>query len=300
MFSYMLSKENQTYYLTAQESPSEFVCTTAGRQSCERGEAYPIGKHPLDHLFPREGRVLNEYQIVYITEGQGWFYSDSTPLTKIEAGTAIFLRPGERHRYYPDQETGWSEFWVGFLTENPKVKELFDNGGPLRDVGLSDTICVVYEKIISIAKFEKLGAQDALSGFIAALLGYMRYLESNKNPIRLRYQDSVEKAQILIRESIENKISPSKIASQLGMSYSLLREKFKSTTGLSMSEYLLGQRLGKAKDLLASTDKTISEIAFETGYDSLARFCCAFKQAIGISATEWRERNGGKKQQSNS
>lgn len=283
----MTKKDDQIYYLT---SPGgEIVCTTVGRQNYAPGESYPSGKHPQDHLFSYSGRVLNEYQIVYITDGRGWFSCENTPLTEVDRGTAFFLSPGEKHLYYPDKQVGWKEFWVGFTTNNESVRRAFSGKGPLRTVGLSDTICRMYEKILSIAQFEKIGSQDALSGFIVALLGYMNYLDANKNTVRSRYRDKVEAAQILIRENVGAKISPESVAQQLGISYSLLREKFKDITGMSMSEYLTGQRLSQAKSLLLSTDKTVSEVAFETGYDSLARFCCAFKKYVGTSATQWRE-----------
>ena len=75
------------------------------------GAHYPLTSHPDDYNFnPRDGRVLREYQLVYITRGEGIFTSSSCRRQKVSAGSMILLFPGEWHDYYPDPSTGWDEY----------------------------------------------------------------------------------------------------------------------------------------------------------------------------------------------
>ena len=53
---------------------------TGGYQSIPPDSPYPLKEHPSGYYFNAEkGRVLREYQLVYITKGRGLFSSDSTP-----------------------------------------------------------------------------------------------------------------------------------------------------------------------------------------------------------------------------
>ena len=95
------------------------VCTTAGYQNVPPGSPYPLTQHPDSYSFTRQrGRVLDEYQLLYIVSGQGEFRSASCPATHVKAGTVVMLFPEEWHSYAPDPETGWEEWWVGFRGEN--------------------------------------------------------------------------------------------------------------------------------------------------------------------------------------
>ncbi len=93
----------------ADESWGLFI-TTIGFQSIQANTPYPPKNHPSSYLFRTEaGRRLNEFQLIYITEGEGVFESTSCEPLKITAGTIIFLFPNEWHTYKPDKKTGWQE-----------------------------------------------------------------------------------------------------------------------------------------------------------------------------------------------
>lgn len=55
---------------------------------------YPIKTHPASHNFHWDsGRILNEYQIIYITNGKGIFESDSCKQREIRAEPLLFFSP---------------------------------------------------------------------------------------------------------------------------------------------------------------------------------------------------------------
>ena len=99
---------NQIRYLTIGASDEDWgiTVTTIGYQFIPPQSQYPLSGHPDSYNFkPQTGRILKEYQLVYITKGSGYFSSQSCKQQKIEAGTMILLFPGEWHSYYPDKES---------------------------------------------------------------------------------------------------------------------------------------------------------------------------------------------------
>jgi AraC-like DNA-binding protein len=57
----------------------------------------------------------------------------------------------------------------------------------------------------------------------------------------------------------------------------------------SVSEIIEMRRLTEAKNLLTYTDKTVSEIGFELGYNEKAYFTNVFKKVAGITPTVFRD-----------
>jgi two-component system response regulator YesN len=63
---------------------------------------------------------------------------------------------------------------------------------------------------------------------------------------------------------------------------------FSQVVGVPFKTYLTELRLEKAKALLSDPSKTVSEVAYSTGYASENRFRLAFKKATGLPPTTWR------------
>lgn len=278
----------------AQDEKWGLVCTTVGYQNVKPFEPYPVGIHPTSYNFTKNGRVLDEYQLVYITEGEGFFQSSSCEMSRVEAGTILMLFPGERHLYYPNPETGWKEMWVGFRGTQAEttIRHFFSRKDPMLKVGVRESIAGLYNKIISYSTDDIRGTQQVIAGVISHLLGRVYYEHVNFTNRGNKNTDKINQAQMLLRENIATHLSPADIADRLSMSYSLLRSLFKSITGVSMSSYQQQLKLNLAKELLTTSTKNISEIAYETGFESVSRFCCFFKQHMRITASDFRAKNG--------
>lgn len=86
----------------------------------------------------------------------------------------------------------------------------------------------------------------------------------------------------------EAEFSVQKAASQFNLSISNLGHYFKSHTGVTVSDYVESLRLNLAQKLLRETDKNISDISVQVGYQQPASFMRAFKKVLGVSPTNWR------------
>ena len=63
---------------------------------------------------------------------------------------------------------------------------------------------------------------------------------------------------------------------------------FQKTFGTTLINYLTQHRVSHAQRLLATTDQTITDIAFNSGFNSISRFNDAFRRACGCSPREYR------------
>lgn len=91
---------------------------------------------------------------------------------------------------------------------------------------------------------------------------------------------------ILIRK-ISNPPSICDLACEAGINEFKLKKGFREIFGMTVYEYLRAVRLDHACFLLSSTDKTVTEVALETGYANPSHFAQLFKRKIGINPKEY-------------
>lgn len=97
----------------------------------------------------------------------------------------------------------------------------------------------------------------------------------------------------LIEENLaDSELSVEDLGSKMGLSRVQLYRKIKALTNYSPNELLRIARLKKAASLLASSDKTISEITYEVGFTSPSYFTKCYKEYFGESPTDFLKRRG--------
>ncbi|MGA7903531.1 MAG: AraC family ligand binding domain-containing protein, partial [Terrimicrobiaceae bacterium] len=103
-------------YLPQQPPGNIWGCTatSVGFARVKPRTKYPPARHPADHHFEwAQGRILQFYQIILISEGSGMFESEHTREPRVvDAGSVLILFPGVWHRYAPDSAVGWAEHWI--------------------------------------------------------------------------------------------------------------------------------------------------------------------------------------------
>ena len=77
-------------------------------------------------------------------------------------------------------------------------------------------------------------------------------------------------------------------ASKLNMSANYLRDMLKKETGKSIKEHIDGYIVDKAKSVLLNSNKKVSEIAYDLGFDYPQSFSRLFKNKTGMSPLEYR------------
>ncbi len=103
----------------------------------------------------------------------------------------------------------------------------------------------------------------------------------------------VERFRQLIEDRLgDSELSVEDLSGDMGLSRVQLYRKVKALTNYSPVELLRIARLKKAASLLASTEKTISEITYEVGFSSPAYFTKCYKEYFGESPSEFIKRRG--------
>jgi AraC-like DNA-binding protein len=266
----------------------------AGCTRVKADTAYPVQNHPGHHNFNwKKGRVLNEYQVIYITAGKGIFEADSTGAVDIQAGTIILLFPGERHRYKPSINTGWDEYWIGLkgeIIDRLVSSGFFKRESPCLYIGFNERVFNILNHIIEQTKQEKPGYQPDISGSALALLGSCHAILRQgavefdvKNPV-------IHKALLLFRSNINEDFSPEIAADQLQVGYSWFRKAFKAYTGLSPGQYFIQLKIERAKSLLGDPAISTKWIANDLRFESYFYFCRLFKNRTGMTPLEYRKR----------
>ena len=284
-------------YLLANERDALWGLTvsTVGYEEIQPGDPYPTKGHADGYYFDLEkGRILNEYQLLYNPEGEGWFQSTHCPRTRLKAGDMFLLFPGEWHSYHPDPRIGWKSHWIGFKGRNmdDRVRAGFlTPDKPIYHIGYSDVIESLYRKAYEAAVEEAAYSQQLMAGLVNHLIGKLYSLERNiELGQNLQQVTMIGKARLRIRESIESSVTIQQIAEELGVSYSNFRKLFKEYTGLSPATYQQELRLLRAKELLTTTDLSVKEIAYRLNFESPDYFSSKFKAKMGCKPSEIKAR----------
>lgn len=253
---------------------------------------YPPKDHPTEYFFDSaKGRILNEYQLLYITRGSGTFQSTHTAATPVKEGNVILLHPGEWHTYRPHPKTGWDEYWIGFkgpIIKRLVQKESFKITQPIYHIGINEEAVFLYNQALEIATEEKAGFQQYLGGIVFHLLSLLQYTLRNQQFSDKEIIHRINKAKIIMQENIFNPVSPEEIADQLNLSYSWFRRAFKEYTGFSPAKYIAVLKLQKAKTMLVSTHKSIKEISISLNFDNVEYFSTFFKKMTGKTPMAYR------------
>ena len=115
----------------------------------------------------------------------------------------------------------------------------------------------------------------------------------SKEPVSDVDKGFVDRFRELIEENLaDSELSVEDLGGKMGLSRVQLYRKIKALTNYSPNELVRIARLKKAASLLASSEKTISEITYEVGFTSPSYFTKCYKEYFGESPTDFLKRRG--------
>jgi len=91
-------------------------------------------------------------------------------------------------------------------------------------------------------------------------------------------------------DNISNKQNLSDyIASEINRDYKYLSNLFSSVEGITIEQYLINQKIEKAKELIVYDELSLTEISYKLGYSSLAHLSNQFKKVTGLTPSHFKE-----------
>lgn len=129
-------------------------------------------------------------------------------------------------------------------------------------------------------------ALDLVSVALAAQgpLGASRSVGSRSSPHAAAFVHALE---TLESEGLEE-CTLGRLAARVGLSERQVARLFRRTLGTSFSAYLTQLRIERAKKLLATSNRSVTEIGLDTGWQSLAHFNTVFRRRVGATPSAYR------------
>lgn len=112
-----------------------------------------------------------------------------------------------------------------------------------------------------------------------------QYFAVNSNS----HDEGMEYIQKYLNEHFNEKIQLYELAEMSGYSYDWFRHVFKRQTGMSVTQYIILQRLKHAANQLITTNKTVTQIALENNFSSSSQFISQFRKHNGITPKAYRK-----------
>lgn len=148
-----------------------------------------------------------------------------------------------------------------------------------------DELLLVYERL-----YHKVESIDELSIKIKPLCYMIQLLQLMKGSLNEYNGQSALSDSILsyIRRNFMNNITIRDIAEACACSESTVSHIFKTDYGKTVNEFITDLRIKQAKELLKTTDMSISQIALMCGYANINYFPTIFKKKTGYMPSEYR------------
>lgn len=244
------------------------------------------------------------HELTFITRGSVvWEIEDSEPQI-LQSGQASHVMPGENHRGFYNITLPCEMFWIVFnpMTENAARMTPFSSQDLERIQGLfcKSGNCVVdmpaqakqlmleFKEICK--RFHTAQDRNFLIPYTRAVLCQIIIQAASYFETQLQNEEPDEFSQVLkyVRENYNNQVYISDIAGIIGRKETYIFNLFKDKIGQTPNEYMIRLRMNLAAKLLKQSEKSITEIALDTGFSSSQYFSKVFAKYYGRSPGKFR------------
>lgn len=220
--------------------------------------------------------------------------------TIYDAPFACFITKGKTHKIVPESKNGTCELWVlrfksEFISETAfNLYANFHNSAnlvfkPGRCFNRLVLICeMIYEEMRQ-TKPELIIVRKLVSTLLT-MIDSAQKAQQPEVPQQLGNQDTTFMNFLnILEDNFRRSQGVNFYAEKLFMSAKNLNTITQRIWQQSVSEIIETRKLLEAKNLLVTSDKSISEIGFEVGYSDKAYFTSVFKKRSGLTPTTFRE-----------
>lgn len=117
----------------------------------------------------------------------------------------------------------------------------------------------------------------------------LQYMEPVVHEDRDDVNGNIQRAVLYISQNLTTKLPLEKLAEISGFSLSRFKTRFKEEIGIPPTEYITLQKIKYAKKLLETTNKSITELAYELGFSSSNYFSSVFKKILNITPQQYKK-----------
>ncbi len=243
----------------------------------------------------------HSYEIYLLAKGKKTYLIDDS-LYEISEGDVILIPPMKLHKTLGKEE--YSRYLITFsdnylntyFTEEAKklLLECFNKRCIHLEENKLQTVKYFAEKLVQASKTNDTFSFVYLSN-IMAILNECTQTADNIQPLTSSANQTILSIVEYIDTHYKTISSIKEIADAHFITKYHLCRMFKNATDVSLVKYINSVKVHKACVLLDNTSKNISEIAYETGFNSSMYFCKTFKLLTGLTPTEYKNKTYLKK-----
>jgi AraC-like DNA-binding protein len=131
-------------------------------------------------------------------------------------------------------------------------------------------------------------SNEQLKALNSSLNDYcIEIVESNRSILVQKIKDAIKEV-VYLEDKLPNTKISIYLAEKLNYSYGYLANLFSDVTYTSIENFIILQKMERAKELISTTELTFTEIAWRLNYSSVAHFCTQFKNATGLTPTTFQ------------
>lgn len=244
-----------------------------------------------------------EYEIFWLNEGEADFYIEDT-CHIVHKGDILFLEPDTVH--YVTNREGSDYHYYAFCFDISLIggkkdicRKTFERVRIHRFINLSEELCNKIKKYVEFKKQNSFACNFHIKSLIMEIISYL--LQTNQYALITPFEESNDHSIFAIDVAIEyiknhypENISLDDILESVDYSKSHFCRLFKEKTGLSIIEYINKFRVEKACLDLIYTNKNITEIATENGFNNIQYFSRTFKEFMNCTPKQYQKSQSGK------
>lgn len=171
---------------------------------------------------------------------------------------------------------------------NHALRPLHEN--VLQDSRIRTHCLTLWEQAAQAGPFASLAIDQGLLALVAMLMARARPGPiAETSPTQGLKTERLGQVRDYVQASLEQPFNLSNLAEVAGLSLSLFSRSFKAATGQSPHQYVLSQRVQKARELLAFSHLSIAEIAATCGFYDQAHLTRIFKKQLGTTPGAYRQ-----------
>jgi AraC family transcriptional regulator len=254
------------------------------------------GKQPPGH-YPDP--PFADYSLIYTTAGRCWADIDlgnGRKRVEITAGMMMVAPPDTACDY--EKHAACETFVVGLpksrlvsLSEQALGRPVVDLGGChdfFRDP-LVEALCLrLWDEAVESNPHGSLFADAALDALLATLL--TRSGRPPKGPKRSQVLsgDRLGRVRAYIQDNLSREITTADLADVAHLSEFHFARLFKRATGLAPHQFVIAQRVERAKDLIRQGRLSLVNVAATVGFSSQSHLGQHFKRIVGCTPAEFR------------
>ena len=241
--------------------------------------------YEIYYLYSGKIRYLIDYNLYDVDEGDIVLINKQVlHMTKL-----VDDRPGENIKVFINDDI------INSLGENSKEFFYCLKNNLVLKIPLKDKkfITSLFLKIHSEFKKNNLFSYQLTQNHIYELLTYIYLLMYSSSNIATTVDENetVNKAIRYIQNNFNQNITLYDVASECHMNPSYFSRFFKKQLGINLMSFINTARIKEASLLLTNSDRTVTEIAYDCGYNDVKYFITTFKKVNGCSPSTFRKKN---------